>query len=123
LREAQLERDQRFALQELRVKYDSAAQARELELRTRDNAVKAAQIERHALQRWLMGLIALVLTLALASAVLLYRRVRSTRAQLHTRQRQLRELSQRDPLTGLANRRHFQQVVSQASARGEGFEG
>jgi diguanylate cyclase (GGDEF)-like protein len=64
-----------------------------------------------------------VLLSALALA-LLYRRVRATQRQLQSSQAQLRVQSERDPLTHLANRRHFLSVMQTARALGGGgFEG
>ncbi|HRH90125.1 MAG TPA: GGDEF domain-containing protein, partial [Rubrivivax sp.] len=59
------------------------------------------------------------------AVALLYRRVRRTRRQLVSSQQALRTQSERDPLTHLANRRHFLTVMQAARAfgAGDGFDG
>jgi diguanylate cyclase (GGDEF)-like protein len=67
-----------------------------------------------------------VLLLSAAVESLLYRRVRATHRQLVSSQAHLRVQSERDPLTNLANRRHFLSVMQTARALGaaeRGFEG
>jgi diguanylate cyclase (GGDEF)-like protein len=69
---------------------------------------------------------ALVLSLSAAVVGLLYRRVRHTHRQLVANQARLRVQSERDPLTNLANRRHFLSVMQAEQARaggGAGFDG
>ena len=69
-----------------------------------------------------MGTLALLA--AAAAVALLYRRVRRTRRQLVSSQQALRTQSERDPLTHLANRRHFLSVMQTTRALGgSGFEG
>lgn len=115
LREAGLARERSVVLRELQARYDSARQQRELDALERSNALKAAALEQQALRQRALWLAALVVTLALGTLVLLYRRVRVTRRQLAEQQAQLRQLSERDPLTQLANRRHFRQEMRQRS--------
>jgi diguanylate cyclase (GGDEF)-like protein len=67
-------------------------------------------------------LLALTLVVALAFVVLLYLRVRETQRQLERSHARLRVQSERDALTGLANRRHFQDVMRAHGAH-EAFEG
>jgi diguanylate cyclase (GGDEF)-like protein len=69
---------------------------------------------------WL--LVALVMSLSAALVVLLYRRVRETNRRLVASHAALRVQSERDPLTNLANRRHFQSVMQQRDAL-HGFAG
>ena len=73
---------------------------------------------------WAAG--ALVLLLSAALLTLLYRRVRAAQRQLVSNQAQLRVQSERDPLTNLANRRHFLTVMQNAGSGGrlaQAFEG
>ena len=56
-----------------------------------------------------MGLAAVVVGLAVVLVGLLLRRVRATQGALQRSQVQLKVQSERDPLTGVANRRHAQQ--------------
>jgi diguanylate cyclase (GGDEF)-like protein len=60
--------------------------------------------------------------LAIALVVMLYRRVRETNRRLAANHVQLRAQSERDPLTNLANRRHFQSVMATLGAAHR-FEG
>lgn len=113
LREARLARERSVVLRELEARYDSARQQRELDALERSNALKAAALEQQALQQRALGLAALVVALALGTLVLWFRRARATRRQLADRQVQLRLLSERDPLTQLANRRHFRQLMQE----------
>jgi diguanylate cyclase (GGDEF)-like protein len=99
------------ALAELRTRFDREAQQRRIGLLARDNALASAALENQALTQrlWALGLCALALAAVLM--VLLLRRVRQTNQLLKHSQAHLRVQSERDALTGLANRRHFQSVV------------
>jgi diguanylate cyclase (GGDEF)-like protein len=111
------------ALAELRTRYDREAQQRGIVLLEHDNALKSAALENQALTRRLWALGAGVLVLAMALMLLLMRRVRdSNRALEHSRAR-LRVQTERDALTGLANRRHFQAMLHAAKAPSGSFQG
>ena len=70
------------------------------------------------LRLWIGALVALVATLAAGAAALLLQRLRRTQRQLAEHQTRLRGQSQRDALTGLANRRHFlASMVARADRR------
>ena len=124
---AELRRQQRdAALRQLQQRNHRQSQQREIELLARDNQLKAAALAtRELMQRaWAAG--ALVLLLSAALLTLLYRRVSATQRQLVSNQSQLRVQSDRDPLTHLANRRHFLSVMQHTSGRGRpapAFEG
>jgi diguanylate cyclase (GGDEF)-like protein len=109
-------RNRSVVLKEMQSHYDSEAKQRSIDLLNRDNAVKTAALaNRDLLQRiWLVA--AVVMALSVVLAVLLYRRVRETHRQLTANQATLRVQSERDPLTGLANRRHFHAAVQAAAA-------
>jgi diguanylate cyclase (GGDEF)-like protein len=93
--------------QELEQLYRGQHQRREIELLNRENALKAAtRGSRELLQRTL-GVAAALLALALGLAMLLYRRQRVAHRSLAASETMLRTQSERDPLTGLANRRHL----------------
>ena len=111
------------ALAELRTRYDREAQQRGIVLLEHDNALKSAALENQALTRRLWALGAGVLALLTALLLLLVRRVRdSNRALEHSRAR-LRVQTERDALTGLSNRRHFQAVLQAAKAPSGSFQG
>ena len=110
------------ALAELRQRFDHEAQQRRLEQLGRERTLVTAQLaNRAALQKvWAAG--AAVLLLAGVLVALMYRRVRRLRRRLEDNHARLREQSQRDPLTGLHNRRGLHDGVA---ARGgvQRFEG
>ncbi|WP_284618345.1 GGDEF domain-containing protein [Aquabacterium humicola] len=118
-----MEANRETALAELRSRYDSEAQQRNIMLLERDNALKTAQIDNQGLLRKLWTLGAGVLVLAMALMLLLVRRVRETNRALEHSRAKLRVQSERDPLTGLANRRHFQAVLQDSGQADKGFRG
>ncbi|MBP6898455.1 MAG: GGDEF domain-containing protein [Burkholderiaceae bacterium] len=117
--DAELDRENREAtLAGLRSRHDREAQQRSIELLARDNALKSAALENQALRQRLWLLAGGVATLGLLATLLLVLRVRgSNRALAHSQQR-LREQSESDALTGLANRRHMHACLQDASGPG-----
>jgi diguanylate cyclase (GGDEF)-like protein len=113
------------ALAELRSRYDREAQQRRLDTLARDNKVIGTRLaNRQALQQvWALG--AVVLGLVFLLVALLYRRVREINRQLERSHAWLRVQSQRDPLTGLANRRclHEHAVGGSAGAAAGSVQG
>jgi len=110
------------ALKELQTRNDAEAKQRNIVLLSRDNALKSAALLNSELTQRVWMLAATVLSLSILVAMLLYRRVRVTHRQLEASQARLRVQSESDPLTNLANRRHFQVLMAQRSAT-DGFEG
>ena len=96
---------------EMRAKYDQESQKRRIELITRDNQLKSAELDNQTLTRrlWMFGGAALVLLGVLA--VLMYLRMRELNRTLVRHEALLRAHSERDALTGLANRRQFREVM------------
>jgi diguanylate cyclase (GGDEF)-like protein len=92
------------AFLELSAKFDDERQARELELLRRDNALKASEMlgQRLRLQLILAG--AFFVTCLCAALMWMFARVRRANNRL-------RFDSERDALTGLRNRRYFNQYV------------
>jgi len=114
------------ALKELQTRNDAEARQRDIELLGRDNALKTEALANRDLLQRLWWLLLAVMLLAILLVTLLYRRVRETHQKLAASHVQLQTQSERDPLTNLANRRHFQAVMQAASERGgknNGFEG
>ncbi|MFG6457303.1 diguanylate cyclase [Roseateles sp. BYS96W] len=101
----------RKILLEAQERQDAEQRARDIELLNRDNAIKAELVQ----QRNLAGILWAALGgCVLASLGLLYqsfRRVRRTNAALVQSNASLKNQTETDPLTGLANRRHFQSVI------------
>jgi len=92
------------AFLELSAKFDDERQARELELLRRDNALKASEMlgQRLRLQLILAG--AFFVTCLCAALMWMFARVRKANNRL-------RFDSERDALTGLRNRRYFNEYV------------
>lgn len=105
------QRHREASLQQLRLKYDSEAKQRDLELLRRDQALKDQQLGNRRLAKAVGVALAVLLALSLALLGVLLARVRDANRQLKVNQRLLRAQSERDPLTDLANRRHFLAVM------------
>jgi diguanylate cyclase (GGDEF)-like protein len=101
-----------------------AAQRREKEIQQlqAETARQIAEVERNRLQQWVWRLLSVLLVLALVLLVIGVRRLRASNRRLAGVNAQLRLQSERDPLTGLANRRHVQAVVQHAQG-GRSFRG
>jgi len=113
---AQLMEAQRKAAESaMRERYDREAQQRSIELKARDNAVQAVLLHNRTLTQRLWAAAALLATLLAGLLVLLLRRMRETQRALQRSQAQLRQQSERDPLTGLANRHLGQEVLRAGS--------
>jgi diguanylate cyclase (GGDEF)-like protein len=98
-------------LAQLRQRSDRESQQRQLEQLARENTLMASQLANRSLlhQLWAAGAVALLAAGVLVG--LLYRRVRAVNRQLSHNHAFLRAQSQRDPLTGLANRRGLHEAV------------
>jgi diguanylate cyclase (GGDEF)-like protein len=111
-----------IALKELQTRNDAVARERDIQLLERDNALKTEALSNRDLQQRIWWLLAAVMLLATGLVAILYRRVRETHQRLAANHLQLQAQSERDPLTNLANRRHFHAVMTQLCRSG-GFEG
>nr|WP_308494612.1 diguanylate cyclase [Duganella rivi] len=105
------EKRRQQAMLELQEKYETEKKQRQIELLSRENQVKGAEIDNRRLQQRVWWLLALVFALAAAVVGLLYRKVRNTNAQLEVKNLELKAQSTLDPLTSLYNRRHFQEFM------------
>jgi diguanylate cyclase (GGDEF)-like protein len=106
----------RQAMLELEQKYDTDKKQRQIELLSRENRIKNAEIDHRRLEQRVWWLLALVFALATAVAGLLYRKVRNANMRLAVKNLELKAQSTLDPLTALYNRRHFQDFMR---ARGQ----
>jgi diguanylate cyclase (GGDEF)-like protein len=113
------QRDQQKAIVELQERFDSQRRTRDLELLNRENTLKGEQLRRGDLQQRLWWLQAATFVLSLVVLLMLYRRVRRSNRALESSNFQLLAQSERDPLTGLANRRRFQAAMQQLAADGK----
>ncbi|MGV7211464.1 diguanylate cyclase [Oxalobacteraceae bacterium A2-2] len=105
------EKQRQKAVLELQEKYETEKKQRQIDLLSRDNAIKGAEIDNRRLQQRVWWLLALVFALAAAVVGLLYRKVRHTNARLKEKNLELKAQSTLDPLTSLYNRRHFQDYM------------
>ena len=113
------QRDQQKAIVEMQERFDAERRTRDLTLLNRENELKSAQLRQRDLQQRLWWLLAATFVLSFVVLVLLYRRVRRSNRALESSNYQLLVQSERDPLTGLANRRHFQAAMKQLAADGK----
>jgi len=118
------EKRRQKAMLELQEKYDADKKQRQIELLERENQVKSAEIDNRRLQQRIWALLIVVFALVSVIVGLLYRKVRHANAQLHEKNQELKQQSVRDPLTGLYNRRHFQDFMRETDmiVRGGGEE-
>jgi diguanylate cyclase (GGDEF)-like protein len=112
-----------LAIEKLQTHNQAGARQRDIELLERDNALKTEALANNELQQRIWWLLAVVMLLATALITVFYRRVRDTNQRLAASQVQLQVQSERDPLTNLANRRHFQSVMARLESQPGGFEG
>jgi diguanylate cyclase (GGDEF)-like protein len=96
---------------ELQEKYEADKRQRQIELLRQENQVKSTEIDNRRLQQRVWGLLIVVFALVAFIVALLYRKVRQAYAQLEEKNLELEQQSARDPLTGLYNRRHFQEFM------------
>ncbi|MDP3821882.1 MAG: diguanylate cyclase [Burkholderiales bacterium] len=111
--------DQQKAILSMQEQYDADGRTRALALLNRESDIQAEQLRRRDLQQRMWWLLAAAFVLSFAVVALLVRRVRQTNRLLSTSNEMLKVQSERDPLTGLANRRHFQAVMRQLAEDGK----
>lgn len=109
--DAVLRDETRKAMLEAQARFEDQQRQREIRLLNQDNSLKAEQIRNRDLQLKLWAEVGVGVLLSGALLAAAYRRVRRTNAALAQTNESLRVQSERDPLTGLANRRHFQKDV------------
>jgi diguanylate cyclase (GGDEF)-like protein len=120
------EKRRQKATLELQAKYEATQKQQQIKLLQRENQVKSAELDNRRLQQRVWWLLALVFALSSIIVFFLYRKVRTTNAQLEEKNLELKQQSVRDPLTGLYNRRHFQEFMRtdmQQEKRGGGATG
>ncbi len=114
-----LQRDQQQAIFEMQEQFDAGRRAEELELLRRENDLKGEQLRARDLQQNLWWLLAASGLLTIVVVAMLARRVRDTNRELADSNARLQEQAEVDPLTGLANRRHFQATMRKVAADGK----
>ncbi|MDI4634591.1 GGDEF domain-containing protein [Pelomonas sp. V22] len=113
-----LREDARKTVLEQQERYDADQRAKEIQLLNRDNSLKAEQIRARDLQLKLWAALGGCIVLSAALLGMAYQRIRRTNQALATSNESLKIQSERDPLTGLANRRHFQAAIKRLAAKG-----
>jgi diguanylate cyclase (GGDEF)-like protein len=109
-------RNREASLDELRLKYDSTRKQRDLDLLNRELTINNQQLGNRRLASQVSIAVAVLFGLSLVLAAVMVRKVRAANKRLKANQSLLRAQSERDPLTDLANRRHFLAVMAQQSA-------
>ena len=117
------QRQHQQAVLELQEGFDAERRQRELTALQTSNQLKQAQLDQRDLQQrlWAAGVVAGLLLLVLVAVLL--RRMRRSNEQLQSSNALLKVAGERDPLTGLANRRHLLTVMQQSADAGGGFDG
>jgi diguanylate cyclase (GGDEF)-like protein len=114
-----LKQEDRKAILDAQERFDSERRAKEIELLNRDNTIATEQLRRGSLQLRLWAILAGCFVVSGILLFLLYQRVRKTNAALASSNEQLKIQSEIDPLTGLANRRHFQLAIKRLAGDGK----
>lgn len=115
------QRKRESSLRQLSHKYDSEARQRDLELARRQQALQSQELTNRRLAQYVGVGLAVLLGLSVVLMGVMLMRVRDTNKRLKANQSLLRAQSERDPLTDLANRRHFLAVMEREA--GDTFRG
>ena len=115
------QRKRESALRQLALKYDSEARQRDLELARRQQALAGQELTNRRLAQFVGLGLAVLMGLSIILMGVMLVRVRDTNKRLKANQSLLRAQSERDPLTNLANRRHFLSVMERHA--GDAFVG
>lgn len=113
-----LARDQQQAILEMQEQFDGERRSRELALLQRDGQIQSEELRALALEQRLWWLAAASGALVVLLVLLGLLRVRATNLQLARSNAMLKQQSEVDPLTGLANRRHLQEAVRRLGVEG-----
>lgn len=111
----QAERDR--SLNELQTRYEAQEKATQIELLEQRNRLQQRTIENKNLQQGIVILFALVVVMGLILLLLAWRAARRANRKLQLANLKLAHQSARDPLTGLLNRRIFQERMAERRAQ------
>lgn len=109
------EAERERVLSELQLQHEAQEQSLRIQLLEQESALREEQLQsQQRNQRWFTGL-AILLLLGLIGAILAVRRVRRLNRMLQGANQELQEISRRDPLTQLYNRRALYEFTEQQS--------
>jgi len=111
--------DARKLVLESQERFDAEQRAKAIELLNRDNALKGEQLRTDTLKLKLWFALGACIALFMGLLVSGYRKVRHTNQALASTNEALKFQAERDPLTGLANRRHFQAAIKALTPDGK----
>ena len=103
--------DRDRAMIEMKVQFDLSQHQKEIEKLEQQNALQHVEIENKNLQRIVSVFLIATAVIAVVGIFFLYRRVRQSNRRLRAANLKLKDQSTRDPLTGLLNRRAFQNMI------------
>ena len=112
------EGDRQKALLEMDTRYQTERKEKQIALLNRENQLKAAELQNRTLMQWIYVLGAALMAVGLAVIALLYRKARVANLKLQASNELLKVSSERDPLSGLYNRRYFQEAIRTRVERG-----
>lgn len=95
------------AMLDLQEKYENDSKQRQIEQLHQENMMKSAELAHRRQQQLLWWLLAAFGLVSASVLGLMVRKLRRAQQRLRDINRELKQLSVRDPLTGLYNRRHF----------------
>ncbi|MBV8470063.1 MAG: diguanylate cyclase [Burkholderiaceae bacterium] len=114
-----LREDSRKLVLEAQERFDAEQRAKAIELLNRDNALKNEQLRSSRLKLKLWIALGACIAVSMGLVASGYRRVHRTNQALATTNEALKIQAERDPLTGLANRRHFQSAIKALTQGGK----
>ncbi len=114
-----LREDSRKAVLEAQARFDNERQGKEMDLLNQGNQLKAEQVRAGDLRLRLWAALGGCVVLSGVLMALAYQRIRKTNQALALSNEALKNQGERDPLTGLANRRHFQSAIKRLADKGK----
>lgn len=106
------EENRQSALHDIQTAFEAEKRQRDIDMLASDNAIKDAELATNDLQQRVWLVLATALGLAAFGMVFAVRKLSRVRRRLHHHKLTLTEESERDPLTGLGNRRAWERFIS-----------